>query len=50
MYNKTNVATFSILSSNDSVTILLSNSASTKPSKGSLQGLLPETFVRLVNL
>ena len=50
MYDKINVATFSILSSNNSVTILLSNSALTKSSKVSLQGLLPKTFVRPVNL
>ena len=44
MYDKTNAATFPILSSNNSVTILLSNSALTKSSKVSSQGLLPKTF------
>ena len=40
MYDKTDVATVSVSSSNNSVTILLSNSASTKFSKVYLQGLL----------
>ena len=49
MYDKTNIATFAILSSNNSVTILLNNSDLTKSSKISVQELLPETFVRPVN-
>ena len=49
MYDKTNAATFPILSSNNYVTILLSNPALIKSSKISLQGILPKTFVRPVN-
>ena len=49
MYDKTNVATFPLLFSNNSVTILLSNSALSKSSKVSLQGLLPKTFLMWVN-
>ena len=49
MYDKTNVATFPVLSLNNSVTILLNNSALTKSSKVFLQGLFPKTFVRPVN-
>ena len=49
MYDKTNDATFPILSSNNSVTILLNNSDLTKSSKISVQGLLPKTFARPVN-
>ena len=49
MYDKANVATLPLLSSNSSVTILLNNSALTKSSKVSLQGLFPKTFVRPVN-
>ena len=39
MYDKTNIAPFSVLSSNNSVIILLNDSALTKSSKVSLQGL-----------
>ena len=49
MYDKTNFAPFPILSSNNSVTILLNESASTKFSKASLQGLFLKTFIRSVN-
>ena len=42
MYGKTNVATFLVLSSNNSVTVLLN--ALTKSSKVSLQGLLPRVL------
>ena len=49
MYDKTNVALFPILSSNNSITILLNNSASSKSSKVSSKGLFPKTFVRPVN-
>ena len=49
MYDKTNLAPFPILSLNNSVTILLNESASTNSSKVSLQGLFVKTFVRSVN-
>ena len=49
MYDKTNVALFSVLFSNNFVTILLNNSALTKSSKVSLQGLFPNTFAESVN-
>ena len=39
MHDETNVAPFPILSSNNSVIILLNDSALTKSSKVSLQGL-----------
>ena len=48
MYDKTNVATFPLLSSDNSVTILLNNSALTKSLEVSLQELFPKTFVRPV--
>ena len=47
MYDKANVATFPVLSSNNSVIVLLN--ALTKPSKVSLQRLLPKSFAGSVN-
>ena len=50
MYDETIVATFPTLSWNNSVTILLNNSALTKSSKVPLQELHRRTLVRPVNL
>ena len=49
MCDKTNFAPFPILSSNNSVTILLNDFASTKSSKVSLQRMFPKTIIRSVN-
>ena len=50
MYDETNVAPFPILSSNNSVIILLNDSALSKSSKFSLQGLFLKCFIRSINL
>ena len=49
MYNKTNVTIFPILSANNSVPILLNNSALSKSLKVSEQGLFPKSFLRPVS-
>ena len=46
---KTNVATFPILSSNNSVTIPLNSYTLTKSSSISLEKLLPKSFLRPLN-
>ena len=50
MYDETNVAPFPILSSNNFVIIPLNDSALTKPSKFSFQGLFLKSFIRSINL
>ena len=49
MHDKINFASFPLLSSDNSVTILLNDSALTKSSKVSLQGLFLKTFITSVN-
>ena len=49
MYDKTNFAPFPILSSYNSVTILLNDSTSSMSSKDCLQRLFLKAFIRSVN-